>query len=284
MSERTGGMVGVVEHKAFRHMLNLVLWWKIRGRRRRARLGRMIMHLRRAREAEAPDSFELLTEPAALQGMAVGELVGHFKALAIAKDEAEGMPESERLYWQLDAVICELERRPGDERHALLALYTDPDIRIRAEAADATRTLAPDLSRDRLLAIDDPDWSPPTSGKPRQSRLQGTSTEQLVERFTALGLEQDDALLNDKIPKYNRLFWLVKAVEAELATRVGDQRRALLALLYHPNPQVRLTAAFATLRVDPAAARAALQAIVDRDEYPQTADASGMLRSLDERR
>jgi hypothetical protein len=43
-----------------------------------------------------------------------------------------------------------------------------------------------------------------------------------------------------------------------------------------------LKAALATLAVAPEAARATLQLISDRQEYPQAADARGMMRAIDE--
>jgi hypothetical protein len=49
----------------------------------------------------------------------------------------------------------------------------------------------------------------------------------------------------------------------------------------HPNAQVRLKAATATLAVAPEAARQTLQIISDRQEYPQAADARGMMRAVD---
>ena len=259
-------------------------WWKL-DPRQRARLGRMLAQERRARVrgADAPDRSGLaMLERDDLREMAVVALVERFKALAVARDGADGIPGLDRLYWQLDAVVRELESRDGDARHALLALYTDPDVRIRAEAAEATLTLVPELARDRLLAIDDPDWSPPADGAPPRRRLQNLSTAALAERFVALALEQDDALLKDQIPRFSRLFHLLQAVEEELKARDGDQRRALLMLLEHANPQVRLRTAVATLAVAPDAARRALQQIVDRDDYPQAVDASGILRSIDE--
>jgi hypothetical protein len=61
-------------------------------------------------------------------------------------------------------------------------------------------------------------------------------------------------------------------------------RRALIPLLEHPNPQVRLKSAITTLALAPEAARRALQIISDRNEYPQAADARGMMSDLDEGR
>ncbi|HUU66071.1 MAG TPA: DUF2019 domain-containing protein [Methyloceanibacter sp.] len=74
----------------------------------------------------------------------------------------------------------------------------------------------------------------------------------------------------------------MKSIEAELKRHDGDQRLALLSLLSHPNPQIRLKAAIATLAVAPDEAREALQNISDRNEYPQAADARGMMEALDD--
>jgi len=74
------------------------------------------------------------------------------------------------------------------------------------------------------------------------------------------------------------------AVEDALKSRNGDQRRALLPLFLHPNAQVRLKAATATLALAPEAARQTLQIISDRQEYPQAADARGMMRAVDKGR
>ena len=67
----------------------------------------------------------------------------------------------------------------------------------------------------------------------------------------------------DDNAKFNRLFWQMEAVEGQLKARIGDQRRALLRLYDHPNAQVRLTAAKATLAVAPEAARRLLRTIAD---------------------
>lgn len=108
------------------------------------------------------------------------------------------------------------------------------------------------------------------------------SSQQLVERFLAIALEQDQAVLYDDFALYNRLYDQMSAVEVELKSRIGDQRSLLLPLYQHENAQVRLQAALATLTVAPDASRAVLQEISDRNEYPQAADARGMLRALTE--
>lgn len=107
------------------------------------------------------------------------------------------------------------------------------------------------------------------------------ATQQLVELFTKVTLDQFKAELYDQFAKYNRLIEDMLEIEKELKSRPGDQRSALLPLLAHSNPQVRLMAAQMTLAVAPAAARQALQELWDRKEFPQAADAMGTLRALE---
>jgi len=114
--------------------------------------------------------------------------------------------------------------------------------------------------------------------------LKHLSVEALVEQFRLMALAQDEALLDDEYTKYNRLFDKMEEVKGELKGRPDDGRRAMLPLLAHSNAQVRLKAAIALLALEPEAARAALQRISDANEYPQAADARGMMKALDEGR
>lgn len=109
-----------------------------------------------------------------------------------------------------------------------------------------------------------------------------TATEdQLVGYFADICVEQDDALLREDIGMVNRLFDRLEEVELALKKRDGDQRRLLLRLYDHPNMNVRVKAAKATLAVAPQSARAALQAICDSKWQPQALDAGMCLRALD---
>ena len=101
-------------------------------------------------------------------------------------------------------------------------------------------------------------------------KLDAMETANLVDLFRDVALEQDHALLRDDITRVNRLFDRLEDIEAELKTRPGDQRRALLDLYTHPNPQVRVKAIKATLAVAPERARRALEALADSREYPQS--------------
>ena len=115
----------------------------------------------------------------------------------------------------------------------------------------------------------------------KRANLQHVSVTQLVERFVAVTLAQDQALLMDEFSKFNRLFAEMEAIKRELKSHDGDQRRALIPLYDHPNAQVRLKAAKATLAVSPESARRMLQIIADSHEYPQAGEAGMSLDNLD---
>src|SRR5262245_17711857 len=115
----------------------------------------------------------------------------------------------------------------------------------------------------------------------RQPRLENLTVDQLVERFTAITLDQDKALRTRNQARFNRLFDEMEAVKQELKARDGDQRRALLRLYDHPNPQVRLKAVKATLAVAPEPARRMLKVLPESREYPQAGEAGMSLYNLE---
>jgi hypothetical protein len=116
----------------------------------------------------------------------------------------------------------------------------------------------------------------------KQMKLEAMTVDQLIERFVKIGLDQDRALLENDVGGFNRLFDQMQAVNQELKSRTGDQRRALLSLYKHPNPQVRLKAAMTTLAIAPQAARDVLEAIKESKIQPQALDAGMSLRNLDQ--
>ena len=118
----------------------------------------------------------------------------------------------------------------------------------------------------------------------KRGNFQNMTVEQLVEQFTSIALEQDEAILSEDNRKYNRLFDRMTLLKQELKNRVGDQRRALLPLCDHESAQVRLQAAIAIVAVAPEKARQTFQIISDRNEYPEAADARSWMRTLDEGR
>ena len=111
--------------------------------------------------------------------------------------------------------------------------------------------------------------------------LKDMSIDQLVARFIEITVGQFNAELHDEYAKYNRLYRQMEAIERELKSRSGDQRKALVPLFEHANPQVRLMAAQSTLALAPEAARQVLQDLWDRKIFPQAADAMGTLRALE---
>ena len=110
---------------------------------------------------------------------------------------------------------------------------------------------------------------------------QTASVQELVARFVSIGLAQYDAAYVVDVKKYNRLYREMQDVRNELKRREGDQRRALLPLLDHPNLQVRMMAAHAVLAITPALARKAFESVRESGIFPQAADAGMALIALD---
>jgi len=69
-----------------------------------------------------------------------------------------------------------------------------------------------------------------------------------------------------------------------LKAREGDTRSALTCLYDHPNIQVRLNAAYATLAVAPQPARQVMEAIAAMKWHVQALDTGMTLRWLDDGR
>ncbi len=111
--------------------------------------------------------------------------------------------------------------------------------------------------------------------------LKRLSTNDLLLLFEKLCVEQYDSLDRQEYAAFNRRYDRIQAIEDELKSRPGDQRRILMTLFGHPNMQVRLTAARATLAVDYLAARREIQEIADSKWGPQCGDAGMTLINLD---
>jgi hypothetical protein len=111
-----------------------------------------------------------------------------------------------------------------------------------------------------------------------------SSIQKLVDRFVSIALAQDRAMLIGNNAEFNRLYRQMEQISARLKAFEGDARRLLVQLHNHPNAQVRLTSAIETLALEPIESRRVLQSISDRNEYPQAANARGMMMALDEGR
>jgi hypothetical protein len=114
----------------------------------------------------------------------------------------------------------------------------------------------------------------------RAPLVAGLTVEELVARFTAIAIAQDEALLYSDTSKYNRLYDEMDEIDKELRSRGTDARLALAGLYNHPNLQVRMKAAVHTLAIR-ADAREVLQAISDSRELPQAFHAGMTLRAID---
>jgi hypothetical protein len=227
-----------------------------------------------------------------LQDLTADQLAKRFAELALSSAKAHAS-EATRLRGDLQEIEHELNARGADHHTDLLPLAGHPDETVRFEAVAATFRIAlgdPQITTNlvrRLAIATDAPFVDKSSSAPRVARmscnkLRGLTIGELVERFVDIAIAQDHASIRQETSKYNRLYDQMEDVEAELKGRDGDQRRVLLSLYEHPNAQVRLKAAIATLAVAPESARAVLKGIIDRNEYPQAADARGMMRALDE--
>lgn len=116
----------------------------------------------------------------------------------------------------------------------------------------------------------------------KRPKLQDISTESLVQEFVALGVQQDIAHLENDVAEVTRLYWAIGAIKDELKSRPGDQRLALLRLLDHPNLQVQLNTAKATLAIAPHAARQQLEMVKASKIQPQAGEAGMSIWSLDQ--
>src|ERR1700750_512029 len=115
-----------------------------------------------------------------------------------------------------------------------------------------------------------------------RASLETLTIDQLVDRFAAIGVEQDKADQVDDNERYNRLFSQMSDIQKELKGRPGDQRRALIVVFAYPNMQVRVMPAQYALAVAPQAARQVVEAIAASTWPPQCYDARMCLRMLDE--
>ncbi|WP_425327180.1 DUF2019 domain-containing protein [Rhodopseudomonas palustris] len=105
----------------------------------------------------------------------------------------------------------------------------------------------------------------------RKPDLHGMATPDLVALFAKVTVDQDEALLGNRIAKFNRLFGVMIEISDELKGREGDQRTALLSLFEYPNMQVRLQAAKLTLAVAPVEARRQLKRSHPRNGFRKPA-------------
>jgi hypothetical protein len=73
-------------------------------------------------------------------------LVERFISLGLAQDQAllmDQLSKFNRLFFDMEAVKQELQKRPGDQRRALFPLYKHPNAQVRLKAPLRLSTCIP---------------------------------------------------------------------------------------------------------------------------------------------
>lgn len=111
-------------------------------------------------------------------------------------------------------------------------------------------------------------------------KIADMTSDELVDRFEAISLEQSRIVEAGSIAKYNRLFDQLVAIRGELERRGKDDLLALLRLLQHRDLQVRLVSAQFIRDVAPGPARRALQSVAEISWSVESFDARMSLRRM----
>ena len=93
-----------------------------------------------------------------LQSLTVPQLVQRFAELVLAQDHAQMFGKIKiynRLYDDVVAVKDALATRPGDQRSALMSLYSHSNPHVRLKAAQWSLAVAPVAGRQVLQEISD---------------------------------------------------------------------------------------------------------------------------------
>ncbi|MBI5130386.1 MAG: DUF2019 domain-containing protein [Rhodopseudomonas palustris] len=98
-----------------------------------------------------------------LEAMSTDELVQRFAEIGVAQDHAllgGRLREFNRLFDKMAEVSQELKRREGDQRRALLALFSYPNMQVRLKAAIHALAVAPVEARRQIEEIAASQWYP----------------------------------------------------------------------------------------------------------------------------
>lgn len=93
-----------------------------------------------------------------LEKLSVEELFERYVEIGLAEENAilyDDIPGYNQLFRKEQAVVDELESRPGDQRKILLRLYGHENLWVRMNAAKDTLALAPEDGRRVLQQIVD---------------------------------------------------------------------------------------------------------------------------------
>jgi hypothetical protein len=98
-----------------------------------------------------------------MQNPTVDQLVERFAALGTEQSraiDADNNTKYARLFELMRHVEEELKLRSGDQRRALVALYSYPNMQVRLAAAKATLATDPQVARQVIEAIATSTWPP----------------------------------------------------------------------------------------------------------------------------
>jgi hypothetical protein len=86
----------------------------------------------------------------------VADLVAQFTKVSLEEFEAElesDIRKQNVCVREAMAIAEELKRRPGDQRSALMSLYTHPNVQVQLNAARLSLAVAPAAAREVISAI-----------------------------------------------------------------------------------------------------------------------------------
>ena len=93
-----------------------------------------------------------------LSRLSVAQLLDRFVKLCLQDEEAANsawVSECDRLVVQISDVKKELQKRPGNQHGALVALFTHPNLQVRYHAAANLMSIMPVEARLQMEAIAD---------------------------------------------------------------------------------------------------------------------------------
>jgi hypothetical protein len=95
--------------------------------------------------------------------MTIADLVERFAQIGVAQDQAllsGEIAKFNRLFERMGDVSNELKKRQGDQRRALMVLYSYPNMQVRLKAAKHTLAVAPVEARRQIETIAASNWMP----------------------------------------------------------------------------------------------------------------------------
>ena len=93
-----------------------------------------------------------------LSKLSIAQLLDRFVELCLQDEEAANfarVSECNRLVVQISDVKKELQKRPGDQRDALVTFFTHPNLQVRYHAAANLMSIMPVEARLQMEAIAD---------------------------------------------------------------------------------------------------------------------------------